>query len=118
MVLTTLSKGIWRISNNSNKDQDLERGGSFFHHLFQTVGLLIDILDKIDDFYKSLQSFSRIIQNPKNEYWISLRPDQVIIFDNYRLLHGRSAINGKRTLVTCYISQDEFRLKLSKLNKI
>ena len=67
MVLTTLSKGIWRISNNSNKDQDLERGGSFFHHLFQTVGLLIDILDKIDDFYNLLELSKCLYLKPDPE---------------------------------------------------
>jgi len=73
--------------------------------------------EQILDFYRSLQTFSKILTEKKNEYWIKLNPDQVLIFDNYRLLHGRSSIIGNRTLVTCYVNHDDFSLKLSKLNK-
>ena len=32
----------------------------------------------------------------------------MIIFDNFRMLHGRSEFVGNRTLVTSYMSQDEW----------
>lgn len=58
--------GIYRISNNSNKDQDLERGGSFFHHMFETIKLLIEVLERTNDF-TNLIELSRCLY---------LKPDQ------------------------------------------
>ncbi len=43
------NKGIYKISNNSIIDEDLERSGSFAQHLFEIIRLLIEIFDKTDD---------------------------------------------------------------------
>lgn len=72
--------------------------------------------EQMEKFYKAMQNLVKIIQNPKNEHWIGLKTDQVLVFDNFRLLHGRSAINGKRTLVTAYCSRDDWVLKCSQLD--
>lgn len=58
--------GIYRISSNSNKDQDLERGGSFFHHIFEAIKLLIEVLERTNDF-TNLIELSRCLY---------LKPDQ------------------------------------------
>ena len=34
------------------------------------------------------------------------------VIDNYRVLHGRSAFDGKRRMCGAYIGMDEFRSKL------
>ena len=73
--------------------------------------------DTIYKFYRAMQNFTKIIQDPENIYWIGLKPNQVLIFDNYRLLHGRSAIKGyNRVLISAYISRDDWLLSCSKLN--
>lgn len=51
------------------------------------------------------------IENKENHLWLSLNPDQVLIFDNFRMLHGRAAFVGNRTLVTSYMPQDEWLSK-------
>ena len=74
---------------------------------------------QISKFYRAMQNLIRIVQDPKNEYWISLNPDKVLIFDNYRLLHGRSAINGgPRVLMSSYINRDDFLIRCSKFKLI
>jgi hypothetical protein len=58
--------GIWRISNNSNKDQDLERGGSFLRHLFEIVRLLIETLEKTKDFTNLIELSRCLYLKPDN----------------------------------------------------
>ncbi|CAF0766806.1 unnamed protein product [Brachionus calyciflorus] len=67
----------------------------------------------ITGFYKAMRKFTQIIQNKSNELWIGLREDQVLLFDNFRLLHGRASFKGNRKLITVYLSRDDW---LSKLN--
>ena len=67
--------------------------------------------DQILDFYRALKEFTNIIEDKSNHIWIGLKPDQVIIFDNFRLLHGRSSFQGDRQLITTYMPRDEWRSK-------
>lgn len=69
--------------------------------------------DEIISYYKAIQKFGKIIQDPDNYVEFSLRPDQVIVFNNHRLLHGRTAFEGNRALVTSYISKDDWLTKAS-----
>jgi trimethyllysine dioxygenase len=69
-------------------------------------------------YYSAIKKFSKVLRDPNNEYWIDLNEDQVLIFDNFRLLHGRSQIKGNRTLVTAYLSRDDYQSKLSVCNNI
>ena len=65
-------KGIWRISNNSNKDHDLERGGSFWNHLYQVVRLLIEILVKTTDAYNLIELSKCLYQKPDNDKYLNV----------------------------------------------
>ncbi len=67
--------------------------------------------DQIGQYYRAVKNFARIVQDASNEHWIGLRPDQVLVFDNFRLLHGRSAFKGHRILVTSYLSRDDWLSK-------
>lgn len=40
----------------------------------------------------------------------------MLMFDNFRLMHGRSAFKGNRALVTAYLSRDDWLSKASVLN--
>ncbi|KAG5340375.1 hypothetical protein C0989_001969 [Termitomyces sp. Mn162] len=40
-----------------------------------------------------------------------------IVFDNYRVLHGRSAFTGKRRMCGAYVGGDEYRSKLAVLTE-
>ena len=70
---------------------------------------------EISAYYRAMRRFTEIIREPRNEHWLQLRTDQVIVFDNFRLLHGRSAIGGRkpRTLVTAYLNRDDYLSKLA-----
>ncbi|KAI9145000.1 trimethyllysine dioxygenase [Paraphysoderma sedebokerense] len=63
-------------------------------------------------FYTALQHFQNLIKNPKNEYKFPLRPGLVVIFDNWRMLHGRNSFTGHRRLAGCYLNYDDFKSRL------
>ncbi|KAL4794190.1 P-loop containing nucleoside triphosphate hydrolase protein [Aspergillus venezuelensis] len=66
--------------------------------------------------YKAAEHFDRIIHRPEMEIWTQLEPGTALIFDNWRMLHGRSAFTGKRRMCGGYINNDDFlsRLRLLK----
>lgn len=43
-----------------------------------------------------------------NIYFISLNVKKVCIFDNWRVLHGRTEYSGQRQMVGCYVSHSEY----------
>lgn len=58
--------------------------------------------------YEALQALLRIMRAPENEVWMHLSPDELLCTNNWRVLHGRSAFSGRRRLMGCYISVDEY----------
>lgn len=59
-------------------------------------------------FYGDLQKLAEEVERPENEFWLQLKPGTVMFFNNYRLLHGRSAFSGKRVMSGGYVSRTEF----------
>ena len=44
-----------------------------------------------------------------------LRPGDALLFDNWRVLHGRHAYTGKRTLCGAYLNHEDFESRLRLL---
>lgn len=63
---------------------------------------------KIRQFYKDLKIMASEFENPENRICFKLEPGNVLIFDNWRVLHGRLAYTGKRTMTGCYVQRSEF----------
>lgn len=59
-------------------------------------------------FYKDLRLLTAEIQTSSNEWWFKLKPGTVVIFNNWRLMHGRAAYSGQRKMTGCYVSRTEF----------
>ena len=66
-------------------------------------------------FYAALKEWTLLLKRKRNELWIQLQPGTVVMFNNWRVLHGRAAFTGSRRLVGCYIGMDEFTSKLKML---
>lgn len=73
---------------------------------------------KVMRFYQSYQAFAREVLSPDNEWHFKLNPGTVCIFDNWRLLHGRTAYTGKRTVVGSYVARNEFLSVARTMNLI
>ncbi|KAL4975059.1 hypothetical protein BDW66DRAFT_138441 [Aspergillus desertorum] len=65
-------------------------------------------LEEQEAWYKAAKHFNEIIHREDMEIWTQLQPGTALIFDNWRMLHGRSAFTGKRRMCGGYISNDDF----------
>ena len=75
---------------------------------------------KLEKFYKARKLFSSICESKNFVIKFKMSPGDLIIFDNYRTLHGRTAFNpseGKRHLKGCYIDHDSTEGKLRHLER-
>ncbi|KAK3308174.1 Trimethyllysine dioxygenase [Chaetomium strumarium] len=58
--------------------------------------------------YTAARKWNEILKRKEMEYWFQLKPGTVLIFDNWRVLHGRSAFTGIRRICGGYINRDDF----------
>ncbi|KAG9672574.1 Trimethyllysine dioxygenase, partial [Aureobasidium melanogenum] len=72
--------------------------------------------DMIDKWYEAARKFNSILNDPQNQYWTQLEPGMPLIFDNWRVLHGRGVFTGKRRMAGGYINRDDFISKFKLTN--
>ncbi|KAF2444679.1 Trimethyllysine dioxygenase [Karstenula rhodostoma CBS 690.94] len=65
-------------------------------------------LEDVGTWYAAARKFDAILKRAENEYWEQLRPGTVLIFDNWRVLHGRSEFTGKRRICGGYVNRDDW----------
>ncbi|KAK0727335.1 Trimethyllysine dioxygenase [Lasiosphaeria miniovina] len=61
-----------------------------------------------DEWYDVARKWDAILRRKECECWIQLQPGKTLIFDNWRVLHGRSAFTGIRRICGAYINRDDF----------
>ncbi|KAF8348894.1 hypothetical protein F5887DRAFT_1059858 [Amanita rubescens] len=71
----------------------------------------------VEKWYDAIRIWNQSLKSPDSEYWVQLRPGTAVVIDNHRVLHGRSAFDGKRRMCGAYIGMDEFRSKLAVLSE-
>ena len=64
--------------------------------------------DDIKAYYEAFRALAAEIQDPSSAIQIKLTPGRVMIFDNWRILHGRKGFTGKRIMTGCYLSRMEY----------
>lgn len=52
--------------------------------------------------YNAASKWEQILRSKELEYWFQLKPGTIVIFDNHRVLHGRSAFTGLRRICGGY----------------
>ncbi|KAK2072194.1 hypothetical protein P8C59_006565 [Phyllachora maydis] len=60
------------------------------------------------EWYDAARKWDAILRRKDMEVWFQLEPGKVLIFDNWRVLHGRSAFTGIRRICGAYINRDDF----------
>jgi trimethyllysine dioxygenase len=65
-------------------------------------------IDEVETWYNAARKFDALLKKKQNEYWEQLTPGRVLIFDNWRVLHGRSEFTGKRRICGGYINRDDW----------
>jgi trimethyllysine dioxygenase len=76
-------------------------------------------VDEVETWYNAARKFDALLKKKDNEYWQQLTPGKVLIFDNWRVLHGRSAFTGTRRICGGYINRDDWisRYKMELMGK-
>ncbi|MER8797491.1 TauD/TfdA family dioxygenase [Mesorhizobium sp. M0522] len=65
--------------------------------------------DDIDELIEALAELTRLTCDPQNQFQHQLQPGEVLVFDNQRVMHGRSAFDPTlaiRHLRSCNIDRD------------
>ncbi|HEV7252807.1 MAG TPA: trimethyllysine dioxygenase [Mesorhizobium sp.] len=65
--------------------------------------------------YDALGVFDHLIQDRANQFAFGQRPGDMVIFDNWRLLHGRLAFKGQRHMVGSYLNREDFESRMRVL---
>jgi trimethyllysine dioxygenase len=71
-------------------------------------------MEEMDAWYDAARNWASILR--KREYWDQLKPGKPLIFDNWRVLHGRTAFTGDRRMCGGYINRDDFISKFKLIN--
>ena len=79
-------------------------------------GELVMDADDAEEFYGAIRAWSETLRRRESEYWEQLVPGKALIFDNWRVLHGRAAFDGKRRLCGAYISRGGFMRRIVMTN--
>lgn len=61
-----------------------------------------------DMWFEAARVWESILTRKENEYWVRLTPGNPVVFDNWRVLHARSAFTGKRRMAGGYVNRDDF----------
>jgi trimethyllysine dioxygenase len=67
---------------------------------------------RMNEFYRALALFHRLINDPAHEISMRLLPGTVLFFDNWRTLHGRRAFEGHRHMSGAYLNKEDVDSKL------
>ena len=76
--------------------------------------------EKLDLYYAARKKISELYNSDKYRLEFKLNPGDLLMMDNYRLLHGRTtydANEGKRFLQGCYIDYDSTEGRLKHLKR-
>ena len=74
--------------------------------------------DELNLYYQARKKISEMYNSDKYRIEFKLVPKDLIMMDNHRLLHGRTAYEtkeGERFLQGCYIEHDSVESKMKKL---
>ncbi len=93
---------------------NLDENGEVYqirHHANDRVPLDVSP-EKIQDLYAAYQAFAALGESPEYIAEFLIAPGQVLVNDNWRLLHGRTAIHNlelRRVLLGAYMKPETFR---------
>ncbi len=59
-------------------------------------------------FYEGIKKFDILANSHEYQWRYILKPGDLLIFNNWRVLHGRGSFNGTRKMKGCYINKEDF----------
>lgn len=71
----------------------------------------------VEPFYAALRALAHLVQRDELVHRFRLTPGDTVVFDNQRILHGRTGFEGRRWLRSVYIDRDAFHSRLRVLGQ-
>lgn len=63
-------------------------------------------------FYEAYSAFHDLLVDERRWLKIDWSPGQMLVIDNWRILHGRTAYTGRRSFLGAYLNHEDFESKL------
>ena len=76
--------------------------------------------EQVSAWYRAYATFAQLIREPRFAVEVSLQPGDLMLFDNRRVLHGRTGYDpraGARHLQGCYADVDSLRSRIAVLER-
>jgi trimethyllysine dioxygenase len=70
--------------------------------------------DDMRALYAGIRAFDSMANDPAYQWRYTLEPGDMLIFDNWRVLHGRGAFSGRRKMAGAYLNREDFESSLRK----
>lgn len=77
-------------------------------------------IELIEPWYAAYRTFARILKQPERELVFRLAPGDLLVMQNERALHGRTAFDpnlGRRHLQGCYVDKDGLESRMRVLRR-
>jgi trimethyllysine dioxygenase len=68
--------------------------------------------DEMDRFYAALRAFEALANDERLQWRRVNPPGEAMLFDNWRVLHGRTAYTGHRHLCGAYVNREDYESRL------
>ena len=111
----------WHIVNRGTLIEVDEDGAVIGTRLHPALLGPVDIEPELQPaFYRAHRQLLTIARSEKMQFRFRLEPGDCQVFDNYRVMHARSAFDparGHRHLQGCYVGRDEFASRLELLRR-
>lgn len=74
--------------------------------------------EDMQEFYACFREYLKVVEDMENRWEFKLVPGTIVIFDNWRVYHGRKGYSGLRTMTGCYVQRTDFMSKARVLGII
>lgn len=66
--------------------------------------------------YEGIIAIDQFLNLPENQWRYPLAEGEMLVFDNWRLLHGRTSYQGTRRMAGTYVNREDFESKLRRFD--
>ena len=70
--------------------------GFMVRYSYFTLAPFARPFDEMEHWYRAYDRFARLVRDPRNQLRFTLAPGDVLLYDNHRMLHARTAFRGPR----------------------
>jgi gamma-butyrobetaine dioxygenase len=60
--------------------------------------------EEMEPWYRAYRRFAQVVRDPRHQHRFTLQPGDFVLYDNHRMLHGRTAFSGPRWLRGIYFA--------------